>query len=422
MDVKQSQNQIELVIEASFATNQTPQDVLFVKKKIYSSSSSILTKIHAGYFRICLALCSQALLWKTFGDHSNDQEPQAFRGLLHAFPRTAFVLLWFIALTTLLSLSILYTLRCFYHFKMVKDEFLHHVGVNYLFAPWISWLFLLQSAPFLAPKTVYYLVLWLVFVVPIVVLDVKIYGQWFTKGKRFLSMVANPTSQLSVIGNLVGAQAAAEMGWKESALCMFSLGMAHYLVLFVTLYQRLSGSDRLPVVLHPVFFLFFAAPSMASLAWVSITGTFDTSSKMLFFLSLFLFASLVSRPNLFKKSMRRFNVAWWAYSFPLTVLALASTEYAREVKSSVSHGLMLVLSAISIAACLALLVFTALNTTNIFFVLPGNNNNNSSSRSSNLIINDDPPAVLITSPNNTSTINVSSASSCTTINYTIHPN
>ncbi|PKI48861.1 hypothetical protein CRG98_030709 [Punica granatum] len=106
-------------------------------------------------------------------------------------------------------------------------------------------------------------------------------------------MVANPTSLISVIGNLVGSRAASRVGWKESAVCLFSLGMAHYLVLFVTLYQRLSGGDRLPAMLRPVFFLFFAAPSMASLAWNSISGTFDTGSKMLFFLSLFLFASLM---------------------------------------------------------------------------------------------------------------------------------
>jgi tellurite resistance protein TehA-like permease len=99
---------------------------------------------------------------------------------------------------------------------------------------------------------------------------------------------------MSVIGNLVAAQAAAIMGWKESALCLFSLGIAHYLVLFVTLYQRLPGNNKIPAMLRPVFFLFFAAPSMASLAWHSICGYFDTASKMLFFLSLFLFLSLVS--------------------------------------------------------------------------------------------------------------------------------
>ncbi|KAI3963695.1 hypothetical protein MKW98_021935 [Papaver atlanticum] len=372
-DIRKPHNQIELVIDSSIITTNTQtaapcqQELSFINKKHYSSSSSILTRIHAGYFRISLSLCTQALLWKTFGDQPNDQDPQMFHGLLHAFPRAAFVLLWCLALSTLLSLSFLYILKCYYHSKMVKSEYCHHVGVNYLFAPWTSWLLLLQTSPFLAPKTIYFVALWWIFILPVVVLDLKIYGQWFTKGKRFLSAVANPTSQLTVIGNLVGAQVAAEMGWKESAICLFSLGMAHYLVLFVTLYQRLGGKDRLPVMLNPVYFLFFATPSMASLAWYSITGKFDTMSKMLFFLSLFLFASLVSRPNLFKKSMRRFNIVWWAYSFPLTMLALASIKYAREVKSSVSHGLMLVLSATSFAVFLGLFVYSALNIHHVIF-------------------------------------------------------
>ncbi|CAJ1973252.1 unnamed protein product [Sphenostylis stenocarpa] len=249
---------------------------------------------------------------------------------------------------------------------MVKAEFLHPVGVNYLFAPWISWLLLLQSAPFVAPKTALYLVLWWVFAV----LDVKIYGQWLTKGKRLLSSAAaNPTSQMSVIGNLVGAQAAAHMGWNECALWFFSVGMVHYVVLLVTLYQRLSNGDGVPVLLRPVFFLFFAAPSVASLAWESIVGTFDTASKILFFLSLFLFASLVCRPTLFRRSMRRFNVSWGAYSFPITALALVSTDYAEQVKGTFSHILMLLLLALSVLVSLALTFFTLLNSN---MLLPDN--------------------------------------------------
>lgn len=182
------------------------------------------------------------------------------------------------------------------------------------------------------------------------------------KGKRFLSTAANPASQLSVIGNFVGARAAAQMGWRESAIIMFTLGIIHYLVLFVTLYQRLSGNSCMPAMLRPVMFLFIAAPSMASLAWDSISGRFDCSSKMLFYLSLFLFLSLVSRPSLFKKSMRKFNVVWWAYSYPLTVLALASTEYAQEMKSNVAHLLMLVLSGLSVSVSCILMIYTALNT------------------------------------------------------------
>lgn len=74
----------------------------------------------------------------------------------------------------------------------------------------------------------------------------------------------------------------------------------------------------------------------------------------------------VSRPALFKKSIKKFNVAWWAYSFPLTVLALAATEYAQEVSGGVAHAMMLVLSALSVLVSFLLMVFTALNT-NILF-------------------------------------------------------
>lgn len=248
----------------------------------------VLTRTHAGYFRIALSLGWQALLWKILLQLHQDSR------IAFPLPKYFLTILWSFSLLVLILLSLLYLLRCIFFFDMIKAEFSHHVGVNYLFAPWISWLLILESAPFVTPRHVSFVVLWWLFAVPVVVLDVKIYGQWFTKGKTFLTAVANPSSHLSVVGNLVGARAASKMGWQEVSVFLFSLGMVHYLVLFVTLYQRLSGGDLLPPILRPVFFLFFAAPSAASLAWYSISGRFDTGSKMMFFLSLFLFTSLVS--------------------------------------------------------------------------------------------------------------------------------
>ncbi|XP_027902781.1 S-type anion channel SLAH1-like isoform X2 [Vigna unguiculata] len=313
MATQGSRSQIELVVDTTTTTSNVSSHTNSFSNYQHSTSFTtlliyVLTKFHAGYFRISLSLGSQALLWKTI--ITSEQDTTTLPRVLSTLPSAAVYALWSLSLFTLVLLSFLYLLRCFFFFKMVKAEFLHPVGVNYLFAPWISWLLLLQSAPFVAPKTALYFVLWWVFAVPMMVLDVKIYGQWLTKGKRVLSSAAgNPTSQLSVIGNLVGAQAAAHMGWKECALWLFAVGMVHYVVLFVTLYQRLSGRDGVPVLLRPVLFLFIAAPSVASLAWESIVGTFDTASKMLFFLSLFLFASLICRPRLFRRSMRRFSVA-----------------------------------------------------------------------------------------------------------------
>ncbi|KAF5943608.1 hypothetical protein HYC85_017685 [Camellia sinensis] len=251
MENEASQPPIKIVIDASITTTTTTTTTK------HSSLLSILTTLHAGYFRISLSLGSQALLWKTLIEHANDT--RALHAVFHILPSTAFLLIWWLALSTLVTLSLLYLLRCFFHFPMVKSEFSHHVGVNYLFAPSISWLLLLQSSPFIVPNTVSYQILWWVFIVPVIALDLKIYGQWFTTEKRFLSVFANPTSQIS----------------------------------------RLSGSHRLPVRLRPVFFLFVAAPSIGSLAWNSICGTFDTPCKMLFFLSLFLFTSLDLLDNKF---------------------------------------------------------------------------------------------------------------------------
>lgn len=331
---------------------------------VIRSISGILTRFHAGYFRITLSLGSQALLWKNLIEPtSHNTINPLIHHIFHRFHPITYVSLWAFSLAVLVLLSFIYLLRCIFHLNMVKEEFLHYVGVNYLFAPWISWLLLLQCSPWVDEKTGLYVSLWWALVVPVVVLDVKIYGQWFTTKRRKynLTAVANPTSQMSVIGNLVGSTAAARMGWNETAMVLFSLGMVHYLVLFVTLYQRLSGSDKLPAMLRPVFFLFFAAPGVASLAWGSISGKFDTTAKMLFFLSIFLFMSLACRPLLFKKAMRRFNVTWWAYSFPITILAIAATEYAEEVKGKFADVLMLSLASLSMLVTLILVLLTLFN-------------------------------------------------------------
>nr|CAD1823690.1 unnamed protein product [Ananas comosus var. bracteatus] len=284
-------------------------------------------------------------------------------------PAAAFDVLWSFALSSLVVLCALYAIRCACRFECFKAELGHHVGVNYLFAPWASALLLLQCAPspFLRPESPAYHVLWWVFAIPILVLDVKVYGQWFTKGRKYcLSAVANPTSQMTVIANMAAA-AAATTDLKESATCLFTVGLAHYLVLFVTLYQRLAGarasyrccsarcssssSPPPPPPASP------GPPSPAAAAAVSTPPRRCSSS----YPSSSFFAWYVSRPTLFWRSMRTFSLAWWAYSFPLTVLALAAEKYAQEVKGGVPNAIMLVLSLVSALVTVALILFSAFN-------------------------------------------------------------
>ncbi|KAK7363767.1 hypothetical protein VNO77_05924 [Canavalia gladiata] len=340
--------------KASTNNHALPTDIT----KPSHSHTPILTKLHSGYFFICLSFGAQALMWKSLSKHNKDSQT-----LWHGFnlmPSVAFLLLWCLAVLTAATLSLLYMLKCFFHFDMVKKEFSHPIGVNCMYAPWISWLLMLQSAPAILHKTYYYQLLCFAFSFLILLLDIKLYGQWFTTKKRFLSIVANPVSQVSVIGNFVAAQVIAEIGWKESAISLFSLGLVYYLIIFLTLYQRLAGGMQFPKELRPAYFLFFGAPSMASLAWKSISHTFVTPSKMLLFLSLFLFMTQACRPALFRKSMKRLNVTWWVYSFPLTFLGLACAEYAQEVKNNMASWLMLLICMVSVLVFIALMLITAL--------------------------------------------------------------
>jgi hypothetical protein len=56
---------------------------------------------------------------------------------------------------------------------------------------------------------------------------------------RRLSKVATPTNHLVVVGNFLGTLLGAKMGLREVPIFFFAVGVMHYLVLFVTLYQRL---------------------------------------------------------------------------------------------------------------------------------------------------------------------------------------
>lgn len=236
-------------------------------------------------FGICLGVSSQAILWKTLAISPSTK-------FLHV-SRYANFALWCTALALMATVSSAYALKVVFYFEAVRREYYHPVRVNFFFAPWIACLFLSIGVPPAVAGTLHH-GLWYVLMAPILCLELKIYGQWMSGGERRLSKVANPSNHLAIVGNFVGALLGASMGLKEGPIFFFAVGLAHYVVLFVTLYQRLPTNVTLPKELHPVFFLFVAAPSVACVAWATIRGDFDYVSRIAFFTAMFLYVSLVS--------------------------------------------------------------------------------------------------------------------------------
>lgn len=266
---------------------QDKEELMLPKDELWP----FLLRFPIGCFGVCFGLGSQSILWKQLA-LSHELK------FLH-IPLEVNFFLWCLALVALLLIFTMYSLKILFYFEAVRREFFHPVRVNFFFAPWTAAMFLALGIPPRIAASIHPAV-WCVFMAPIFLLELKIYGQWLSGGKRRLSKVANPSTHVSVICNFVGALLGAIVGWNEAAIFFWAVGLAHYLVLFVTLYQRLPTNESLPKDMHPVFFLFVAAPSTASVAWMHIVGTFDLVSRVSFFVALFLYSLLVVRINFFR--------------------------------------------------------------------------------------------------------------------------
>ncbi|KAK3139669.1 hypothetical protein QOZ80_5AG0387460 [Eleusine coracana subsp. coracana] len=300
-------------------------------------------------FGICMGISSQAILWKKIAT----SVPTTF---LHVTTKVN-VLLWCISVVLTCAVSATYACKMVFFFEAVRREYYHPIRVNFFFGPWITLLYLTVGMPHsIASTAALPHWLWYALMTPFFLLGLKIYGQWMSGGQRRLSKVANPSNHLTVLGAFVGAQLGATMGLREGPIFFFAIGLAHYLVLFVTLYQQLPTNETMPKELHPVFFLFVAGPSVSCMAWAKITGQFGDASRLAYFVSMFLYASLAVRVNFFRGF--RFSLAWWAYTSPMTGAAVATIRYSTEVDNGFTKAMCVALSAVATFTVVALFATT----------------------------------------------------------------
>ncbi|CAI9087261.1 OLC1v1021291C1 [Oldenlandia corymbosa var. corymbosa] len=325
-------------------TLRPSEQILLPEDKLWP----FLLRYPVSSFSICIGLGSQAFMWKALAISSSTK-------FLHISLHVNLIL-WCISIALLVIVSSIYSMKLVFYFEAVRREFLHPVRVNFFFAPWVAILFLVLGLPPSVSHGDLPEFIWYFLMTPIICLELKIYGQWVSGGQRRLSKVANPSNHLSIVGNFVGALLGASMGLKEGPIFFFAVGLAHYIVLFVTLYQRLPTNETLPKELHPVFFLFVTAPSVASMAWAKIHGSFDFGSRIAYFIALFLYISLAVRINFFRGF--RFSLSWWAYTFPMTGAAIATISYSNVVTNIITKCLTVALCAIATLIVAALLIRT----------------------------------------------------------------
>lgn len=259
-----------------------------------------------------------------------------------------------IALAVFVFLAVMYTRKWMRYPEAVKKEMNHPVRMNFFPAISISLILLgtcfLHLAPGLAK------VLWMLGTALHLMMTLTIMGVWMHHD-RFEVTHINPSWFIPVVGNIIVPIGGVHFGYTEVSWFFFSIGLVFWLVLMTIFFYRVFFHNPLPVKLMPTFFILIAPPAVGCLSYTRLLGEVDSGSRILFYTGLYLTLLLATQVRRF--TSLPFFLSWWAYSFPLAAMTVATLMMAAALDSTFLAGLGTVLLIVLCVVIGILVTFTA---------------------------------------------------------------
>lgn len=203
--------------------------------------------------------------------------------------------------------------------KQVVDEFKHPVKV--CFFPAISISMLLLSAGTVDRLYEMAQYLWIAGSALQIVFTTVILSRWMNHNNEIVHL--NPAWFIPVVGTIVVPIAGVEIAHREFAWFFFSIGLFFWLILFSVIFYRIIFQRQLLPQLMPTLFILVAPPSLAFISYTKITGEMDSFARILLYIALFIVILLFSMAKKFTKI--NFFISWWAYTFPMCAVTIATT-------------------------------------------------------------------------------------------------
>ena len=216
-------------------------------------------------------------------------------------------------------LSGIYLLKILRFPNEVRAEFAHPIKLS--FFPTVSISLLLFSIALLDinSSTSYYL--WVIGSFIHLLFTIGIMSIWIQHSKFELEHI-NPSWFIPVVGNLLVPVAGIVHCSDEISWFFFSIGLVFWMALFTIFFYRIIFHHPLPEKLLPTFFILIAPPAVGFISYVKLTGVVDPFARVLYYFAIFMSLLLFSQVNIFYRI--KFYLSWWAYSFPISSLAIAS--------------------------------------------------------------------------------------------------
>lgn len=265
------------------------------------------------------------------------------------------VLLLFTALVFAL-ISVAYLAKFVVHRQHVVAEFNHPIRMS--FFPTLSIGMLLLAVALMGHFPGVSLYLWAVGATVQLTFTLAILSNWMHHDK-FQVQHSNPAWFIPIVGNILVPIAGVPLGFPEVSWFFFSIGLVMWTPLLAVLLNRFFFHPMLPGKLLPTLFILIAPPAVGFIAWVKLhNGAIDDAARIFYYFALFTTLLLFYQAKYFVKLA--FALPWWAYSFPLAAMTIASTVMLEKVGGTFFAVLVPLLLAVLLALVAMLIVRTAL--------------------------------------------------------------
>jgi tellurite resistance protein len=201
----------------------------------------------------------------------------------------------------------------------VFADFRHPVRMN--FVPTFSIALLILSIGFLQWQPALSKGLWVLGAMLHLTLTLYVMTVWVHHAQFEIAHL-NPAWFIPVVGNILVPIAGAQHFDHEISWFFFSIGIVFWPVLLAIIFYRLIFHPPLPERLFPTLFILIAPPAVGFISYVALTGAIDVFARILYFTGLFFTLLLAVQTGRFARL--KFALSWWAYSFPLAAITVAS--------------------------------------------------------------------------------------------------
>ena len=225
---------------------------------------------------------------------------------------------WFTLLVIAVVLG-LYLLKLIRFPQEVAAEFRHPIKLN--FFPILAKLFLIGSLVLLAVRPALAQQLWWVGVALQLFFSLWIMSAWIRHDKYEVHHL-NPSWFIPVVGNVIIPIAGVRFFSPELSWFFFSVGLFWWLVLMAIVMNRIIFHQPMAQKLIPTLFILFAPPVIGFISLTKLLGGMNPAANMLYHFGLFVFLLVLFQLPSFLRL--KFNLPWWAYSFPLDALAIGT--------------------------------------------------------------------------------------------------